>query len=254
MALRADVYQIFDDRRFVIVRKKSSWTIHFLTQTNDLGRVYHNTVIDLSDSISPEFILARFAWSIFPLLRGFLDAGFPRQIRIQVMTDDGISEQIVKKSDELRSLSSESRSVGGASKKQKIESDNNPRGTTHYHASLSASSSAEKMSSNLTNPTEFSEKRSCEYCLLPYCIDVEKCRVAALVAKELKKQRPTEPQLICCNYNTVDRDIASGKPGRQKYDGAYLCPDCLGTETRNQFPKVNDWESQTLTEELWGKY
>jgi hypothetical protein len=75
------------------------------------------------------------------------------------------------------------------------------------------------------------------------------------VAKELKKQRPTDPQLLCCDYNAVDLAIASGKPGRQEYDGAYLCPDCLGTETRNQFPMDNDWESQILSEEdLWGKY
>jgi hypothetical protein len=29
----------------------------------------------------------------------------------------------------------------------------------------------------------------------------------------------------------------------------------MGAELRNQFPKVNDWESQKLSEEdLWGKY
>lgn len=104
--------------------------MHFLAQTNDLGRVYHNTMINLSDGISPEFMLVRFTWAIFPLLRGFLDAGLPRHLRIQVMTEDGVSEEILqRKGDELRSLSSGSRSLGGASKKQKLggteSADNN---------------------------------------------------------------------------------------------------------------------------------
>jgi len=133
---------------------------------------------------------------------------------------------------------------------------NDPHGTTskrHYHsASASSSSSRTSSQSSRTSPTDFNEDR-CKYCGRRYCIDPERCRVAALVAKERKKQR-TDPQLLCCDYNAVDLAIASGKPGRKEYDGAYLCRECLGAEIRNQFPKVNDWESQTLSEEdLWGK-
>jgi hypothetical protein len=57
------------------------------------------------------------------------------------------------------------------------------------------------------------------------------------------------------NVNMSLRTHRTSGKTRKEYDGAYLCLECMGAELRNQFPKVNDWESQKLSEEdLWGKY
>jgi hypothetical protein len=52
IALRSDVYRVFDAWGFVLVRKDSNWVAHFLGPTVDLGKIYHNTIVDLSDDIS----------------------------------------------------------------------------------------------------------------------------------------------------------------------------------------------------------
>ena len=78
-ALRSDLHTTFDDRKFLISRKNSEWAVHFLELTNELGALYHNTPIKLANNVSPFFLLARFAWKIFPLLREFLDNGLSRR-------------------------------------------------------------------------------------------------------------------------------------------------------------------------------
>lgn len=49
----------------------------------------------------------------------------------------------------------------------------------------------------------------------------------------LVAQRPTNPDLYCCDYRTAENDALSGRPGREEFDGAYLCPECLGFEYLN---------------------
>ncbi|KAN0069068.1 hypothetical protein V8E54_012697 [Elaphomyces granulatus] len=70
--------------------------------------------------------------------------------------------------------------------------------------------------------------------------DPEVCRIRALVAKEVKKQRPTDPRLLCCDYNAADVVFASGNRGGREYN---LCLQCLGAELQEKFPKIDNWES-----------
>ena len=263
IALRADTHRVFDAYGFVLVRKNSNWVAHFLGPTNDLGRIYHNTAVDISGDISPHFLLVRFAWVIFPLLKIFLSRGFPIKQRIQVETDDGVQEQVVtRKEADLNRLTS--RSTQDASKKRKragscsdgLDMNCLLSGGSSVSNQPDIPSSIKKQgpdwtSANTAEPINATVARRCKQCALIRCVDPEACQMRALVETELRKQRPTDPQLLCCDYNAADVAFASGNHRRQEDD---LCRQCLGAELKEKLPTIENWESQALSEEdLWGR-
>lgn len=70
--LRSDIHTAFDQRKFVFFPKSpEGFVLHMLEPTPDIGQLYHNTRVDIPQC-SLEFLFARFAWSIFPSLAGFL--------------------------------------------------------------------------------------------------------------------------------------------------------------------------------------
>lgn len=93
IALRSDIHTAFDDRTFVFVPKEGSWVPHFLVATHDLGRQYHNTIIQLDKGISLHHMLSRFAWAIFPLVQVFLLAGGKRSIKFLVFEEEEYKEK-----------------------------------------------------------------------------------------------------------------------------------------------------------------
>ena len=71
--LRSNIHTTFDRyKMYVFARKQPQWAVYFLEPTMDLKNLYHNTPITLAPSISPHFILARFAWAILPRPGDFL--------------------------------------------------------------------------------------------------------------------------------------------------------------------------------------
>lgn len=263
IALRADTHRVFDAYGFVLVRKNSNWVAHFLGPTNDLGRIYHSTAVDISGDISPHFLLVRYAWVIFPLLKIFLSRGFPIKQRIQVETDDGVQEQVVtRKEADLNRLAS--RSTQDASKKRKragscsdgLDMNCLSSGNSSVSNQPDVPSSIKKQgpdwtSANTAEPINATVARRCKQCALIRCVDPEACQMRALVETELRKQRPTDPQLLCCDYNAADVAFASGNHRRQEDD---LCRQCLGAELKEKLPTIVNWESQALGEEdLWGR-
>lgn len=84
ITLRQDIHQAFDSRLFAIVQKKGVWATHFLKPTFDLGRDYHNLQIAIDKGVSTQFLYTRLAWSIFPLVRPFLQSSTPRWIHVRV--------------------------------------------------------------------------------------------------------------------------------------------------------------------------
>lgn len=80
-AMRADIHTIYDKPFFVTVRKEGHWTVHFIRPTCHLGSLYHNVHVKLHTDVSLEHMFSRFAWTIFPLVRNFLEQGPPRRIR-----------------------------------------------------------------------------------------------------------------------------------------------------------------------------
>lgn len=80
LPLRADVRIIFDDKKLIFTPKQSRWVAHFLQNTLDLGALFHNTPVEIGQIASPEFLLARFAWAIFPSANVNLSFTTPRNM------------------------------------------------------------------------------------------------------------------------------------------------------------------------------
>lgn len=100
--LRADVHQIFDGHKFAIVPKPSTapstpasppslgsestfaFAAHVLEsdyEAREFCALYHNIAIAQAgvDSLSPEFLFARFAWAVFAHLQTFLNSSITRR-------------------------------------------------------------------------------------------------------------------------------------------------------------------------------
>lgn len=85
MLLREDLHTSFDQLKFVFVPKAtangdSTLVTHLLVDSSELCRLYQNTELHSIDGIAREFLFARFAWSIFYFLEGFLQAGTLRDL------------------------------------------------------------------------------------------------------------------------------------------------------------------------------
>ncbi|KAG9659992.1 hypothetical protein KCU76_g19642, partial [Aureobasidium melanogenum] len=59
IALRSDLHTTFDAAKFVVVPKQDAWVAHFTHLTNDLGKLYHNTVVAIDKEVSANCLLAR---------------------------------------------------------------------------------------------------------------------------------------------------------------------------------------------------
>lgn len=78
--LRCDLHKDFDRRAFAIVPKPASGTVpaltvHFLRADNDLAdqvTKFHNQIVRSLDSLSPQYLFARFAYAIFALVTDFV--------------------------------------------------------------------------------------------------------------------------------------------------------------------------------------
>lgn len=53
-------------------------------------------------------------------------------------------------------------------------------------------------------------------------------RFAILRASEIKKGRPTDSRLLCCDYNAADSAMARGEIGPPELGGWHLCRVCEG--------------------------
>lgn len=69
--IRSDLHNSFDDRLFVFFPKgpQDSLVLHTLQEVPDLSQIYHNVQLHPIPHCCPEFLVTRFAWSIFPLDR-----------------------------------------------------------------------------------------------------------------------------------------------------------------------------------------
>jgi hypothetical protein len=103
LLLRADLHIAFDQRRFVFVPKgegseaqnEMSVVMHLLGDSPDYETLYHNRALQGRVAVRPEFLFARLAWSIFPLLEPFLTTGLPRRLLVGLTTDTGPEAQMI---------------------------------------------------------------------------------------------------------------------------------------------------------------
>lgn len=113
--MRSDIYYMFDASHFAIVPKPSAGpstsgsgpsstsssyalAVHALDQGfGELTPLYHNVAIQSSSAaaMSREFLFARFALSLFPLVQGFVDSQAPRYLAISNPdTSEGVSRLV----------------------------------------------------------------------------------------------------------------------------------------------------------------
>lgn len=94
LLLRADLHLAFDKSKFVFVPKPSFTSenprlvTHLFEESDELEHLYHNCALR-SLGLSIEMLFARLAWTIFPLLEGFI--GRDERRRLLLTKDNAIS-------------------------------------------------------------------------------------------------------------------------------------------------------------------
>lgn len=86
IVLRSDIHGIFDQKRFVLLPKRSEppvFVIHVLVNNSpDLVDLYHNVSLQPLYDVSIECLFARFAWSIFSYTAPFFAQGVDRVLSL----------------------------------------------------------------------------------------------------------------------------------------------------------------------------
>ena len=82
--LRSDIHSIFDAKRFAIVPKHGKFVVHSFNELpgSEVLRLYHNVELHPMQA-GIEFLLARFAFTVFGHLRTFLGAKVERRLRVR---------------------------------------------------------------------------------------------------------------------------------------------------------------------------
>lgn len=64
--------------------------------------------------------------------------------------------------------------------------------------------------------------------------------LGTLKRRWLKAQRPSDPYIICCDYNVADQPSRLGLEGKRENGGAHLCLECLGAVYAEELPELPD--------------
>ncbi|KAK4977389.1 hypothetical protein LTR66_010734 [Elasticomyces elasticus] len=257
IALRPDIHTTFDDRRFVIVRKKGQWVVHFTDLTNDLGRLYHNTLLRLHQDVSSKCLLVRFAWAIFPSVMKFLSTGAGRVVRVRITVDDEFREATRKiGTEEARNTFATSRGRSISPKKRKGnavtdepgDASARPLDRSKRRRTVPAAPPS-NVSCSTTASCPPSRNRPCPHTPpetldkplptdLPENNDNFRSNSHRSRAQDplylkrlwLLRQRPSDPSLYCCDYNAAEAAAKAGVPGKREWGASHLCEECLGVE------------------------
>ena len=278
IALRRDLHFSFDSKSFAIVPKDGKWVAHFFDPTNDYGPEHHNQPIELMEEVSPAFILARLAWTIFPLLDAFMTRGVARVLQYRIKVDGEYSTETKTLSPEqIEQLpTGRGRSVKktpGSSKRQLLSDqvDVQEKASCTLASASDQASSCQKtartdsgyaegedkshpsetyqtapldriLHSSASPKTGFLPSSNTFDCIYPDTLPFHRrnpiakkasrhnARLQSLITNSLKAQRPTDPDLLCCDYNQIERDIARDVPPAKKMGGRHICVLCAGAE------------------------
>lgn len=205
IALRRDIHAAFDDRKFVIVPKQSKWVVHFLGQTNSLGDDFHNTHIELK-GISPQFLYARFAWTIFPLLSSFLNAHIPRELLVR-LPNGRSCKNLYLRGDQGGVYIAEP-------KRQPQEApDDHSRGSAgHREAGLSRRACSSHYGHKPTR--RFGTMSADTGTSLSSVSSVESPEQPNFDRQQwIRSRRPSDPSFYCCDYSKAEAAARLGTPG-----------------------------------------
>ena len=88
LLLRSDIHRSFDELQFVFVPKADGVLVtHVLASVHELRNLYHNATLHQVGA-SPQFLLARFAWAIFPYVTAFLQKGQKRLLKLATQQEE----------------------------------------------------------------------------------------------------------------------------------------------------------------------
>jgi HNH endonuclease len=150
ISLRADLHIAFDSQVFVIVKKKGSWVANFFLPTSETAQMYHNSKAIIHEQVRPEFLFARFAWTLFQMSpigpKDFLSSG-PRPI-IKFENGDWV-EMTANVSDQTPSGKRKKGGNTSASKKGRTNSN-----APDDSGSRMTSSTSETNTSNTSNGSD----------------------------------------------------------------------------------------------------
>ncbi|THW85534.1 hypothetical protein D6D17_09181 [Aureobasidium pullulans] len=227
IALRSDLHTTFDAAKFVVVPKQDAWVAHFTHLTNDLGKLYHNTVVAIDKEISANCLLARFAWAIFPLVSKFLMAGAARQVRTRVVQDGElteVTEMITAEQAKAKFAGGRSRST--SPRKRKVTDTTNDdivAQTPPLHRPKRRCKPPGDASSTTATISDAITPRAGE----------EEGQMQQLKRSWLLRQRPDNPALYCCDPAAAEAADEAGIVGKEAWGGGHLCDECLGAEYRD---------------------
>ncbi|SPO07719.1 uncharacterized protein DNG_10414 [Cephalotrichum gorgonifer] len=88
VSLRADIHMCFDARHFAVVPKPpdaegtgdGAYVVHDFSGDAEFTTLYHNIPLLYLEATSPQYIFARFAWTVLIGIKPFLEAGLSRQV------------------------------------------------------------------------------------------------------------------------------------------------------------------------------
>ena len=286
IALRRDIHFSFHAKTFAIVPKDGKWVAHFFDLTDDYGPEYHNQPVELMKEVAPAFVLARLAWTIFPLLDAFVTRGVPRVLKYRVKVDGEYATETKKLSaeqiDQLpTSRGKSAKKTPGSSKRQlpsdqvdvqeegscslasasdqasscdetartdsgyeEGEEENGDKITFNSHPSETYQTAPldQKSHSSVSPKTGFLPSFNTFDCIYPDVLPFHhrnpiaqkasrhNARLQSLILKSLNDQRPSDHDLLCCDYDQNERDITRGVPPTKKMKGRHICVLCAGAE------------------------
>lgn len=83
IVLSCDLHHMLDARFFAFVPKRGTWVAHFFKPTLQLGPSFPNTPVQFHAEVSPNFLLARLALAVIPLVGPFLTTPDPRTVKVR---------------------------------------------------------------------------------------------------------------------------------------------------------------------------
>ncbi|KAK9478183.1 hypothetical protein V1514DRAFT_331835 [Lipomyces japonicus] len=96
VVLRADIHKAFDDRNFILYPKdNASYYVHMIKPSPNLGVWYHNAKSHPIELCRPQFLFARFSWTLFPLISEFLIYHVDKTVIEVTSNDIGIQQRNV---------------------------------------------------------------------------------------------------------------------------------------------------------------
>ncbi|KAH7010748.1 hypothetical protein B0J12DRAFT_59515 [Macrophomina phaseolina] len=242
ITLRADIHTAFDDCRFVLIPKAGAWVPHFLDATIDLGLIHHNTPVALPSQVSPAFLLARFAWALFPKMRHFFESGPPKAVLVLEEMEDGLRQvhKDMSNVDAMARAKSTGRGRSASPKKRKAdpsaplpdvtETKHVRRDAVPPRASADAAGHNDDAFRDATGQQNAFDDVAAQSSIAEHEEAAEAVRLARLKRLIRTARRPRDAALLCCDYAEAEKLTSLGVPGKAEFGGGHLCWQCLGGE------------------------